>query len=40
MYLENVIEKKVLTNNESEIFEYTIFKQPADIKLDIMKHET
>jgi len=37
MYLENVIEKKVLTDN-SEVFEYSTFKEPTDIKLDIMKH--
>tara|TARA_Y100000817_G_C16652450_1_gene453471 strand:- start:167 stop:385 length:219 start_codon:yes stop_codon:yes gene_type:complete len=37
MYLENVIEKKILESGSDE-FEYTKFDEPKDIKLDIMKH--
>ena len=37
MYIENVVEKKVLENGSDE-FEYTKFDEPQDIKLDIMKH--
>ena len=35
MYLENVVEKKVLENGSDE-FAYTKFDEPQDIKLDIM----
>lgn len=37
MYLENVVEKKVLEDG-SEEFAYTKFDEPHDVKLDIMKH--
>ena len=37
MYLENVVEKKVLEDG-SEEFAYTTYDEPHDVKLDIMKH--